>query len=472
MIFYVLSIGALTSKPYAFTARSWELNSVESIDFFDSLGSNIRIDTRGSEIMRILPKINNRVNEEWISDKIRFSYDGLKQQRLNNPMLRVNGKLENVDWPLALKTLADKIKNLAALEFVLGNFVDLETQVVLKLLAKKVGASVSVNDLSIKNVDFRGNYLLNFSIEDLSKIDIFFLIGCNLRFENPVLNLKIRKRVNEGALVFTFGNNCILDYPTINLGSTVKDLISILEGKHPLAGKLLKSKMPAIFVGAAIEQRIDSNSIFNAVKILENYLCKKCVSSLIVDVAKLNSFELNFLYTSNILYKYDSSKVIYILASDNICLDSNSLNFIVYQGHHGDRIAARADLVLPSATPFEKIATYVNLNGIYQTTKFVYAPPGNSRTDWKILKAIADVSGIGLDVNNIKELRNLTNSLVVENKTASVLALSEKDIVSKIYNNSLAAHIEDYYLNDNILRSSYIMALSSNRFNKKINFNK
>lgn len=472
MIVNILSIGALTSKPYAFTARSWELNSVESIDFFDSLGSNIRIDTRGSEIMRILPKINNRVNEEWISDKIRFSYDGLKQQRLNNPMLRVNGKLENIDWSVALKTLADKIQTIAALEFVLGNFVDLETQVVLKILARKFGASVSSNDLTIKNVDFRQNYLFNSSVEDLSKIDVFFLIGCNLRFENPVLNLKLRKRVNEGALVFTFGNNSILDYATINLGSSFKDLISILEGKHPLAGKLLKSKMPVILIGAAVGQRIDSNSIFNGIKILENYLNKKCVSSLIVEAAKLNSFELNFLYTSDILKRSYSSKVIYILGSDNICLDSNTSNFVVYQGHHGDRIAAIADLVLPSATPFEKIATYVNLNGIYQTTKFIYAPPGNSRTDWKILKAIADIGGIGLNVNNVKELHDLMNILVVENKGVAAFNLLEKNIISKIYNNGIAAYIEDYYLNDNILRSSYIMALSSNRFNKKINFNK
>lgn len=472
MKFYILAIGALTSKPYAFTARSWELASSESIDFFDSLGSNIRIDTRGSEIMRILPKINNKVNEEWISDKIRFSYDGLKQQRLNNPMLRVDDKLKNINWLTALNILANKIQSSADLEFILGNFTDLETQVVLKMLSKTIGARVYLNDLSVKNIDFQQNYLLNTSVENLSKIDVFFLIGSNLRFENPVLNLKLRKRVNEGAIVFTFGNNSVLDYPTINLGDSIKDLLYILEGKHPLASKLLKSKNPLVLVGAAVEQRTDAISFFSAIKVLEKYLGIGVVSSLVVEAGKLNAFELNFLSSANVLNKVSVAKVIYILASDNIQLDKNILNFIVYQGHHGDHIAAIADLVLPSATPFEKTATYVNLNGVYQTTKFVYAPPGNSRTDWKILKALADVMGIGLEINNSNDLRKILSRYLTENKRLSVFGAIDKSSSSKIFNIGLSSHIEDYYLNDNILRSSYIMALCSNRFNKRINFNK
>jgi NADH dehydrogenase/NADH:ubiquinone oxidoreductase subunit G len=470
MKFYTLAVGALTSKPYAFTARSWELTSSETIDFFDTLGSNIRVDTRGSEIMRILPKINNKINDEWISDKVRFSYDGLKQQRLNNPMLRINGDLVNVNWLTALKFLANKISNVSAVNFIVGNFIDLETQFVLKLLSSRIGGYVSHSDLSARNNDLRNNYLLNTNLDDLSKVDVFLLLGTNLRFENPVLNLKIRKRVMEGASVFTFGNNMNLDYNTINIGNSIGDLIALLEGKHLLARRLLKFKKPLVLIGAGMEHRIDSEALFNAIKILENYLGLNVVSSLIVEVSKLNNLEINSFTKMNSFPKQYNAKMLYILGADNIVIDSDKFDCIVYQGHHGDRIAALADLVLPAVTPYERTGTYLNVNGKYQVTKFIHVPPGNARNDWKIFKALADLLGIGMEVNDMQILRLVMHKSVTEMEQNFNVLLEKR--FNGILNTTLSSHIEDYYMNDSISRSSYIMALCSNRFNKKISFNK
>lgn len=463
-------IGALTSKPYAFTARSWELTSNESIDFFDSLGSNIRVDTRGSEIMRILPKINNNINEEWISDKIRFSYDGLKQQRLNNPLIKINNEFKVTNWKLALSEISKRLSDTTyMINFIFGNFVDMETQFVAKVLAQRLNGNIFFNNLIKNDIDFSSNYLLNIPLNSLNKIDLFFLVGVNLRLENPVLNLKLRRRVNEGATVITLGNSGFYDYPIINIGNDLHDLIRVAEGKHPVSAKLLKAKNPLVLVGSTIAQRLDSLSIISTLKNINKYFNNNIVSYLSTNLSEVNFMELGF--TNNVTKNTNRRKLLYIIGADNVTITKDEDTFIVYQGHHGDRVAEIADVILPGSTPFEKVGTYVNLNGIYQRTKFIHTPPGNSRNDWKILKAIAEVSGIGLEFTNINQLHLTMSKMVTNNVSNGLSSDLYNQTEKKIFNTPILSYIDDYYLNDTILRSSYVMALSSNRFNKKLNFN-
>ena len=269
-------IGALTSKPYAFTARSWELRSVETIDFFDTFASNVRIDTRGSEVMRVLPKINNSLNEEWISDKIRFSYDGFKKQRLYLPLLRNNdtNKLVSSSWKVVFNKLKELFLKNYSFVFILGDFVDLETQLLVKVLSNKLGAKVYNQVLASTNVDFRANYLIN--LRDLDSSDCIFLVGLNLRFEFPVLNIKVRKKYLEGVLVASFGYNVEYNYGILNFGSNIKDLKLIAEGKHLFCRKLVLFKNPLVLVGSSFQIRADGLHFFNFFFLFTKF-CEKCL---------------------------------------------------------------------------------------------------------------------------------------------------------------------------------------------------
>ena len=314
-------------------------------------------------------------------------------------------------------------------------------------------------------MDFRHNYFINKEIKDWNNIDFFVLIGVNLRMENPVLSLKLRRRVNEGAVVFNLGPNIDLDYNIVNIGNKIEDILQLVEGKHPLSSRLLKANNPLILLGSAGSQHLDMHKL---VDVLRKYFPKNAVSYLAACAAKLNFFDLGFSSTVN---QFSACQILYVLGADNIKLDKTS-SFVIYQGHHGDRTAGLADLILPGCTPFEKIGTYVNVNGVYQMTKFIYNPPGNSRNDWKILRALAESLNVGLCFNNFKELKaNLERFLVLNQHAGDFLNIACKQDM-KLYNNPMSNYIEDYYLSDNILRSSYVMALSSNRFNKRINFNK
>jgi len=389
MSFDVLKIGALTSKPYAFTARSWELTSVESIDFFDPLCSSIRVDTRGSEIMRILPKVNNKLNEEWISDKVRFSYDGFKRQRLSVPMLRINGKLEFSTWEIVLSKLANYIKTRSkfdSLRFILGDFVDFETQIFVKFMVERFGFDVFFQDLSEFNQDFSHNYLLNSNVESFSKFDVFFLIGSNPRLESPLVNLKIRRRVNEGARVFYFGGNIDLGYKIINLGSDVNDLVRVVEGKHLLSKILINAINPLVIIGSSVFQRNDAKQFYNLLSYLKKFSGIDVAflqnSSARIQGADLNIVNLN---KNNFVKKeIKSANLMYILGADNVIVNKQENDLVVYQGHHGDRIASFADIILPGSTPIEKDSIYFNLEGKIYGTNFIFSPPGNARTDWKI----------------------------------------------------------------------------------------
>lgn len=465
-------IGALTSKPYAFTARSWELRSVETIDFFDTFASNIRVDTRGVEVMRILPCINNTINEEWISDKIRFSYDGLKKQRLYVPLLRnfVTNKLENSNWKDVFSKLKSFFLKNYNFVFIIGDFLDLETQLLVKLLNNKLGGKIYNQNFNINRVDFRANYLCDQQI--LENSNCIFLIGLHLRFEFPVLNLKIRRKYNEGAVVASFGYNIEYNYGVMNFGSNIKTLKYFVEGKHLFCKKLVLSTNPLILIGSSFQSRIDAISFFDFFQYFKNFI--KNVFYLQNSVSVLNGNELG-LYTNKIEFNINSTNktVYYVINADNIALDVNlkqSNNFIVYQGHNGDRVANIADIVLPSTNPIEKNGKFINLYGDLQLSKFVLAPYGDARVDWKILKAFSDNLGFSFNLNRISDVHATLKRHTILEKLTKNLYIINNDFISKIYNISSYPVIENFYLNDSITRSSSIMSLASKRLLKNQNF--
>jgi NADH dehydrogenase/NADH:ubiquinone oxidoreductase subunit G len=480
----VFKIGALTSKPYAFTARSWELNSIESIDFFDALGSNIRVDTRGSEIMRILPKVNNKINEEWISDKVRFSYDGLKRQRLSVPMVRKEGKLQPVSWQIALTTVADYIKsvNNKSLNFILGDFVDFETQIFLKFIAPKFCFNVYSQDLSVFNHDFESNFLLSKPIVEFDKVDLFLLIGANVRLESPILNLRIRKRVNEGAKVFYFGQTIDLAYKYTNLGSSISTLKQLIEGKHSLSKLLLKSKNPLILVGTTISQRCDASTLYSLLRYLTKFT-NIMPSFLHLNSSRINAADLNLINSNTMELQISKSypKLLYFINADNVVVNRNKSDLIVYQGHHGDRVANVADVILPGSAPTEKNSIFINNAGKIQVTKFIFAPPGDSRNDWKILKALSEVLGfeIGIEyglvldiltIGDIHKIVHMYTTFKDKKHSYNFKNLFENNQL-KLYNNiPLGSNIENFYLNNSISRSSFTMSLAAKRFIKNVNY--
>ena len=399
-------VGALTSKPYAFKARKWELNKTSSIDIMDGVGSNIRIDSKGLEIMRILPEINEDINEEWISDKTRFCYDGFKYQRLDKAYIRENGKLKAVPIEKAYKKIAHQLQSskpeeIAALS---GNLSAIEDVLSLKLLLNKLGSdNIDCRDEnSAINANDRASYLFNTTIKGVDEADSCLIIGSNIRHDAPILNARIRKRYLTGNLtIATIGVEQDLTYKTTNLGDDINSLIEILEGKSPYSKILKESKKPMLIIGKSALNQDGSKLIIN--------LCKKIAQKYNLIQENFNGFnvlqdnssiigaiDIGFtskdsnINRSSILDKCKKGqiKTLYLLGDDSINIDKELLKntFIIYQGSHGDKGAHIADVILPSATYTEKEATYINIEGRPQKTNRVTFPLGEAKEDCDVCR--------------------------------------------------------------------------------------
>ena len=292
--------------------------------------------------------------------------------------------------------------------------------------------------------------------------------------EAPVLNLRLRRRVNEGAKIYSFGYNMDLGYPSINLGSDLRDLRAIVEGKHSFSKILLKSSNPLVVLGAGVFQRIDFIGFIPLLNSL--FECTGARFSVLqLNSSRINSSELNLINLGGmdfLPYKGMFKGLVYIIDADNVIINKHPHNLIVYQGHHGDRIANLADVILPGVTPVEKNGIFFNLEGKLQSSKFVFAPPGNARSDWKIIKALSDVLGIGLEVSTYADVHIFLKKYVtLKNYTSGVNSMFFPiNMMSKLNYNSMSSNIEDFYMNDSICRASYVMSLCSNRFNKNWNY--
>lgn len=486
MVFYntvkVQRIGALTSKPYAFMARSWELKIYESIDIFDNLGSNIRFDINNLKILRILPKINKTLNENWITDKVRFSYDGLQKQRLNNPLIRKNSILIPETWPVTFRWLQNFFSHNSfktnknfhpSINAYCGDLVDLETLYIFKEFLNKSGNLIFKNNNfnNFNSLNFRQAYVCTLKANTLKFYKTLFLINLNIRLENPILNLKIRKIIYKLSLkIFNLGFSYNLTYSYINLGNNIFSFINFLEGKSLICQNfLMNNKLNYILFGYNLIYRLDYNFFINFFYILTNLFNLFDGNFFIPGANRFSSLELGS-KPKNIMYlqksKFNHLKILFLLDFDDISFFKENYTFIIYQGHHGGFNIHLADFILPGAIPYEKKGLYLNLYGILQESTFVLRADSKIRNDWKIIKALGDVLGIKLfytkRIHILSKLNYIIPKNYIFNSSSPYINIY---FSTKLYNSPILNFFGNYYLTNNILRSSLLMALCALRFN-------
>lgn len=461
-------VGALTSKPYKFRGRPWELKKVNSIDILDAVGSNIRLDVRDREVMRILPRSNDSINEDWISDKIRFSYDGLKSQRLDRPYIRKNGKLKEASWSEAFDAIAEQFKKLNPTEIAAfaGDLVDCESTYMLKQLMKGLG--VTQTDCRIDGEQFthRGSYLFNTTIEGIEQADCILLVGTNPRLEAPLINARIYKRFLAGGLtVALIGQEADLTYPHENLGASTKTLKDIVDGSHPFSETWKKASHPIIILGQAIYARRDGLLAMN----LAQRLCKTQDQYNILHTkgGRVGALDVGFLPEEGTHFKEilshiqsGSIKAVYLHGVDNI-LNFPPDTFIIYQGHHGDIGAQAANVILPGCAFSEKTALYVNTEGRVQQANEAIASPGQAKEDWKIIRALGDVLKVSLPQNTRGDI--LSDLAKINPAFATIGEITKtpwKEITTSetLSHTPLESTISNFYMTDVITRHSQVMA--------------
>jgi len=463
-------VGALTSKPYAFEARPWELKKTETIDVMDAVGSNIRVDTYGWEVKRVLPRVNEDINEEWISDKTRYACDGLLKQRLDVPYFRENGKLQKISWREVHKILISKFNSFSPNEMagMVGGLADLEMIYSFKSFFEKCLNSKNLEcreDRIYINNNERMNYIFNTSIKGIEESDLILLVGTNPRLEATILNTRIRKAyVKNKVKIYSIGNPGDLTYPYQNIGSSTSIIEEIALSRHEISTKIKKSKKPMIIIGESALYGKTGQYVFESLKnfLLNNNLIRKDWNSLNVlaqqasrvgaidlDFHSINEKE-NFSFFDKL--KNNEFKFLYLLGVDDINFNKDD-KFIVYQGSHGDKGAEIADIILPGAAYTEKNGLFVNLEGKLQNSYKASYPPGESREDWIIFKDLANTMKKHLGFNNVKSLRESINKYIKEKINKKIENKKSFNFVE----DSIAIKPIDYYYTNPIARSSKVM---------------
>lgn len=457
-------VGALTSKPYAFSARPWELKSVESIDTLDSICSNIRVDMRGYEIMRILPSLNEELNEEWLHDKSRFSFDGLKRQRLCDPLLKKNGKFIQISWLKAFEIVSSKLKESKnRISGIIGSQCDLESAFMLKKLLNIFGKiNIDNNEHNIlKEIDFEGSYKFNSKISKVENADVCLLIGVDPRKEGAILNLQLRKHyVNSNFKVANIGSVLDLTFPCVNIGCSVEDIIKFSQGQHFFCETLRKAKNPLVIFGSSFLNILTENVARSVLGFISknarlisndwiglNFLSFQASQFGVSEVGiSLNSFG----YKSNVIYAVGDAPI------ENIYQEA----FVVYQGHQGNVNAVRADLILPGSAYTEKEATFINTEGRIQKTQKVLLAPGKAKVDSLILSTLINLLTQESDVLNSKFVEVENYNMVKD--SFFVVDYFNSFCYSKILNKFLvSSHLNNFYLADPISKASPTMSKCS-----------
>ncbi len=477
-------VGALTSKPYAFSARSWELRKTESIDVMDAVGSHIRVDTRGPEVMRILPRVNDSINQEWISDKTRFIWDGLRTQRLDRPYIRRDGKLVAATWEDAFKSIADKVKETSAdkIGAIAGDLAGTEELFALKQL---------LTGLVVKNLDARpaggafdpalgrGSYLFNSTIEGIDDADVILLVGANPRHEAAVLNTRIRERWLSGELqVGLIGEKVDLTYDYEYLGSGMKTLQDLVSGQHTFSAGLREAKQGLIIVGSAgYSGQHGRSTLALAAKLAENcgLLSEEWNGFNVLQnsASTVGALDIGFVPQSSGKGRDEIVKaanegeldMLYLLGADDLADLRENDCFVIYQGSHGDHGAHLADVILPGAAYTEKSAIYVNLEGRPQSTTRAIFPLGEAKEDWTIIRALSDYLGQTLPYDNLGQLRakiidahphlaELEQVQPASSGDVTSLANLSKDIGDEPFGPA----VKDFYFTNVVARASAVMA--------------
>ena len=475
-------VGALTSKPYVFEARPWELKKTESIDVMDAVGSNIRIDTYGWEVKRVLPLINEDINEEWISDKTRYACDGLLNQRLDTPYIKYNGKFEKASWPEVFKIIKSRIENTPKNKIggFVGDLTNMETSFIFKEFFDRTIES-DYYDFRTSNRfiddEQRENYIFNSSINGIEQSDLIFLIGTNPRYEATILNARIRKSfVNNNTKVISLNDIGNLTYPYESLDGQTKTLKDILENKHKLSNILKSSKKPMIIIGESFLNLKSSKNIFYLIK---DYLKSNFkfdnewnpLNILSTDASTVGNIDLgvfnNKLGNNITLEKLQNNELelLFLIGQDN--LDINKKNeFIIYIGSHGDRGTEVADIILPGAAYTEQTAHYTNLEGKIQKAYKASYPPGEAKEDWQIINELAEYMNNRKLFNDKDELiSSMINFVNLKNNNS----VSETKNLDKDNSEDeiLKIEIKDYYFSNVVARASKTMIDCNN---SKINF--
>ena len=471
-------VGALTSRPYQDRARPWELTKTESIDVMDAVGSNIRVDARGRAVMRILPRLNESVNEEWISDKSRFVWDGLATQRLDRPYVRRAGKLHPASWNEAFAAIAAKVKATAPEKIgaIAGDLAAVEEMYALKQLMAALGsANLDCREAhsALDPAYGRASYLFNATIDGIEASDALVIIGANPRLEASVLNTRIRKRFRAGSYpIAVIGEKADLRYDYTHLGEGPQALADLVSGKGEFADILSKAERPLILVGQGALNRADGAAILS----LAASLAKGCgavseewngFSVLHTAAARVGGLDIGFvpgeggLATDAMLA---DAQVLFLLGADEIDLSAAS-GFVVYVGTHGDRGAHRADVILPASAYTEKSGLYVNTEGRVQLAARAVFAPGEAREDWAILRALSAVLGRTLPFDSLAQLRDRLIAehphfaLVDEIATGDSAAVSQLAAAGGERNGeAFSSPVGDFYLTNPIARASKVMA--------------
>ena len=472
-------VGALTNKPYAFQSRPWELKKTESVDVFDGMGASIRIDSKGKNVLRVLPRLNEEINEEWINDKTRFAIDGLSKQRLDKPYIKIGNKLEATNWDTALKLVASEIKkrgteNTSAFS---GKFSDIESLYSTKNFLNLLNSEFY--DCRFDNTQFvaghRSSYLFNSSIQKIDEADAILIIGSNPKWEAAVLNSRIRKAyLNNNCQIALIGPKINLTYKYTHLSNDISYLNNILNEKSDFLEHLKNAKNPLMLIGSSA---INYNDGIEILKICAE-ICNKFniinesqngFNILNQNISRVGALDIGF-YSKNFdrdfkvsLTKHirDTNPVVFLLGLDEINFSSLEDSFVIYIGHHGDEGANNADIILPSPAFPEKTSTFVNIEGrVLQTTK-CFNPIGEAKEEWKIFRALSQEFQEQLKFNSLKELRqeiikkfpHLNQLNTLPNK--SEVNFGKSHIVD---NKEVEYNIKNFYMTDSISRASVNMA--------------
>jgi NADH-quinone oxidoreductase subunit G len=469
-------VGALTHRPWAFIYRPWELRKTESIDVMDAVGSNIRVDARGREVLRILPRNNDAVNEEWISDKTRFVADGLKVQRLDRPYIRKNGRLEPAGWDEALALVGARLKaakpnRIAALA---GDLAGAEEMFALKDLLSRLGCrniECRQDGAKLDPELGRASYLFNAGIEGVEQADAILLVGTDPRLEAALINARIRKRWRQASVaVGLIGRQADLTYPHEYLGGGPQTLAQVLDGKHSFAGVLRDARRPMVMVGMAAAARSDGAAVLAAAAKValaagggkepgwNPFNVLHCAAG------RVAGLDLGFVPENGAL-DLMGLEVAYLLGADELDMRRLGGAFVIYQGSHGDAGAERADVVLPGAAYTEKSATYVNTEGRAQLTARAAFAPGDAKDDWAIIRALSAHAGHRLPYDSLPALRaamykvapalaRLDSIEPADIKGVEALAARGDTLGTEPF----GAAVADYYLTNPIARASAVMA--------------
>ncbi len=468
-------VGALTSKPYVYEARPWELKKTETIDVMDAVGSNIRVDTYGWEVKRVLPRINEDINEEWISDKTRYACDGLKNQRLDTPYIKIKNKFVKISWKEAYSKVFDKISLTPSdkIAGITGDMTNMETLYIIKEFFDK---TIKSNNLDSRTENYyvnsssRSNYIFNSKISGIESSDLIVLIGTNPRYEATILNSRIRKTyINKNTKVYSFGGIGDITYPYTTIENSTKIIQDIINDKHELSKLIKEAKKPMIIIGQSTLKLNSSKYIFEELKkyLTKNNKITKDWNSLNIlsnHASTVGSYDLNILSSKNgknitlERIKKNDFDVLFLFGQENLKFKKNK-EFVIYIGSHGDNGAEIADIILPGASYTEQDGYFTNLEGIIQKSYKASYPPGDAKEDWNIVNELSAIlKRKNLYSNKDELIKSMMNYLNLYKKDNNDFDIPEYEFKEeKIYVDNI-----DYYHSNAIARASKTMTECKN----------